>query len=48
MVTLMDTLSERWATLEPTTVVVGPDDDVKRPAVLLFHGCGGMRPHLPL
>ena len=48
MVTLMDTLSERWAKLEPTTIVVGPDDDLKRPAVLLFHGCGGMRPHLPL
>lgn len=48
MVTLMDTLSERWAKLEPTTIVVGPDDDLKRPAVMLFHGCGGMRPHLSL
>jgi len=26
--------------------VVGPEDDRPRPAVLLFHGCGGMRPHL--
>lgn len=24
----------------------GPPDDLPRPAVLLFHGCGGMRPHL--
>lgn len=43
----MDTLAERWARLEPHTVVVGPDDDRPRPAVLLFHGCGGMRDHLP-
>lgn len=27
--------------------VVGPDDDRPRPAVLIFHGCGGLRPHLP-
>ena len=44
----MDTLSQRWAKLSPDTVVVGPADDRKRPAVILFHGCGGMRPHLPL
>jgi len=47
MVTLMDTLSTRWAKLEPHTTVVGPDDDRPRPAVLLFHGCGGLRDHLP-
>ena len=29
-------------------MVHGPDDDQVRPAVLLFHGCGGLRPHLPL
>ena len=44
----MDTLAERWTKLLPNTIVVGPADDRKRPAVLLFHGCGGMRPHLPL
>jgi dienelactone hydrolase len=44
----MDTLSERWARLLPEIVVVGPDDEEARPAVILFHGCGGMRPHLPL
>ena len=27
--------------------VVGPDDAAPRPAVLLFHGCGGLRDHLP-
>jgi len=43
----METLSQRWARLEPYITVVGPDDDRPRPAVLLFHGCGGMRPHLP-
>lgn len=44
----MDTLAERWARLEPHVTVVGPDDDRPRPAVLLFHGCGGVRDHLPL
>ena len=44
----MDTLSTRWTQLEPHAIVVGPDDDRPRPAVVLFHGCGGMRPHLPL
>jgi len=43
----MDTLDARWAMLEPHTTVVGPDDDRPRPAVLLFHGCGGLRDHLP-
>jgi dienelactone hydrolase len=43
----MDTLAARWARLEPHTTVVGPDDDRPRPAVLLFHGCGGLRDHLP-
>lgn len=43
----MDTLSQRWARLEPHVTVVEPDDDRPRPAVLLFHGCGGLRGHLP-
>ena len=43
----MDTLAERWTKLAPHTTVVGPDDDRPRPAVLLFHGCGGLRDHLP-
>lgn len=44
----MDTLKARWALLEPHTTVVGPDDDRPRPAVILFHGCGGLREHLPV
>lgn len=43
----MDTLSQRWARLEAHTTLVGPDDDRPRPAVILFHGCGGLRGHLP-
>ncbi len=43
----MDTLAARWARLEPHTTIVGPDDDRPRPAVILFHGCGGLRGHLP-
>ncbi|KAK0350373.1 hypothetical protein LTR94_029295 [Friedmanniomyces endolithicus] len=43
----MDDLKSRWARLEPHVSVVGPDDDLPRPAVLLFHGCGGLRSHLP-
>jgi len=43
----MDDLKRRWARLEPHLTIVGPDDDRPRPAVLLFHGCGGLRGHLP-
>ncbi|HBI17949.1 MAG TPA: dienelactone hydrolase, partial [Brevundimonas sp.] len=43
----MDDLKRRWARLEPHLTVVGPDDALPRPAVLLFHGCGGLRDHLP-
>jgi len=43
----MDTLSRRWALLEPHATVVGPHDDRPRPTVILFHGCGGLRGHLP-
>jgi dienelactone hydrolase len=44
----MDTLSKRWARLEPHAAFVGPEDDRPRPTVLLFHGCGGLRGHLPM
>ena len=43
----MQTLSQRRSMLEPAVTVVGPDDDRPRPAVILFHGCGGLRGHLP-
>ncbi|MFA4892804.1 dienelactone hydrolase family protein [Brevundimonas sp.] len=43
----MQTLSQRWSMLEPAVAVVGPDDVRPRPTVILFHGCGGLRGHLP-
>ena len=42
----MDTLERRWARLWPHVVQFGPSDEMARPAVLLFHGCGGVRDHL--
>mgnify|MGYP002778918130 FL=1 len=42
----MRTLASRWAALKPHLAVHGPEGS-DRPAVLLFHGCGGLRPHLP-
>lgn len=42
----MDTLEDRWAKLKPHVQVFGPGDDAPRPAVLLFHGCGGVRSHI--
>jgi len=44
----MDTLAQRWAMLEPHVHMVGPADNRPRPAALLFHGCGGLRAHLPM
>lgn len=42
----MDTLRQRFARLWPHIVQFGPPDDEPRPAVILFHGCGGVRDHL--
>ena len=42
----MDTMAQRYALLEPDITVYGPDDESVRPAVVLFHGCGGLRPHV--
>lgn len=42
----MDTLGQRWRKLWPHVVQYGPADDAPRPAVLMFHGCGGVREHL--
>ena len=44
----MDTMAKRYALLEPDITGYGPQDDSVRPAVVLFHGCGGMRPHVHL
>src|SRR5262249_31575405 len=42
----MDTLERRWAKLWPHIEQYGPAGDDLGPAVLMFHGCGGQRPHL--
>lgn len=42
----MDTVERRWRRLAEHVVELGPPDDERRPAVLLFHGCGGVRDHL--
>ena len=38
------TLAARWAALRPHARVLGPKG--RRPTVLMFHGCGGLGPHL--
>lgn len=43
---IMDTIEARWKRLYPHILAFGPNDDLPRPAVLLFHGCGGVRDHL--
>lgn len=42
----MDTLAQRFELLRPAITRYGPDDNLPRPAVVLFHGCGGLRPHV--
>jgi dienelactone hydrolase len=42
----LDRMEKRWARLEPKMEVYGPKDSVPRPAVILFHGCGGLRDHI--
>lgn len=39
-------LQADWARLAPHVAVFGPPDAAARPAVLLFHGCGGVQDHL--
>lgn len=43
---ILDTVSARYHWLEPHIEVFGPKDDLPRPAIILFHGCGGLRPHI--
>lgn len=40
------TTAELWALLEPYVQVYAPAGGEPRPAVLLFHGCGGVRRHM--
>lgn len=42
----MQTMAERYALLAKDITVYGPDDKSVLPAIVLFHGCGGMRPHI--
>lgn len=42
----METLAQRWERLAPHVRAWGPQDATPRPTALLFHGCGGLRPHL--
>ncbi len=42
----MDSLKVRFARLDPLIKRYGPDDEVPRPLLILFHGCGGLRPHI--
>lgn len=44
--TALDSVADRWRMLEPHVKVFGPDDGLPRPAVILFHGCAGVRPHI--
>jgi dienelactone hydrolase len=41
-----DTVEERWRLLEPHIRAYGPDTSEPLPAVILFHGCAGVRPHI--
>ncbi|MEI9903238.1 MAG: dienelactone hydrolase family protein [Asticcacaulis sp.] len=43
---MLDTLSQRFDRLAPFVTEYGPEDDAKRPAVLLFHACNGVRDHI--
>ncbi len=42
----LDTVAKRWDMLAPHVRAYGPHDEEPRPAVLLFHGCAGVRPHI--
>lgn len=45
---MLETLSQRFERLMPHVQVYGPPDAVPRPAVLVFHGCGGIAANLAL
>lgn len=42
----MDTALERWQRLAPEAELLTPVGRGPFPTVLIFHGCGGVRPHL--
>jgi dienelactone hydrolase len=41
-----DTMAQRYDKLLPHILVYGPADSLPRPAMVLFHGCGGIAPNL--
>ena len=43
-----DTTEQRWRMLAPHIQAYGPDNDERLPAVILFHGCAGVRPHIEI
>lgn len=45
---MLETLSQRFERLMPHVQVYGPADAVPRPAVLVFHGCGGIAANLAM
>lgn len=44
----LDTLQQRCDLLMPHVQVFGPKDTSRRPALILFHGCGGIASNLAL
>jgi dienelactone hydrolase len=42
----MDSLGERFERLSPHILTYGPPDGLPRPAIILFHGCGGIAENL--
>ncbi len=42
----LETLQQRFDRLMPSVLTYGPPDELPRPAILLFHGCGGIAPNL--
>lgn len=43
---IVDSLSERYAKLIPYITTYRPEGEGPYPTVMLFHGCGGLRPHV--
>ena len=48
MIWPLDTIGRRWDMLAPHVRAFGPPDEEPRPAVILFHGCAGVRPHMDI
>ena len=46
MIWPLDTIERRWDMLAPGVRACGPANEEPRPAVLLFHGCAGVRGHI--